>query len=139
MPTCNLSKTIHNIWLQQFGKKGTSFFATTFDDYMQTFKESLLYYVFLQGGASRTSLDKNELRLHRANQSRDLIKIVATISKYTSSFSLSVRILHLEGEEVFGSAKHKANLPRGLEIDSHRHDQVNFSHLKVANAIAPIN
>jgi hypothetical protein len=54
-----------------------------------------------------------------ANQSRDLIQIVATIVEYTSSFSLSARISHLEGEEVFGSAKHKAKLRLGLDVDSH--------------------
>jgi hypothetical protein len=46
---------------------------------------------------------------------------------------------HLEGEEVFGSTKCKANLPFGLEANSHRHDQVNFSHPKVANTLVPIN
>jgi hypothetical protein len=66
MPTCNLSKTIHNIWLQQFGNMGTCLFATTSDDYVQTFKQSSLYYAFLQQGAFGTNLDKNELCLHRA-------------------------------------------------------------------------
>jgi hypothetical protein len=43
-----------------------------------------------------TSLDKNELRLCRASQYRDQVQIVATIAKYTSSFGLFIRILHLE-------------------------------------------
>jgi hypothetical protein len=34
IPTYNLFETIHNIWLQQFGKRGTYFFATTSNDYM---------------------------------------------------------------------------------------------------------
>ncbi len=83
-----------------------------FDDYVRTFKQSSLYYDFLQGGASRIGLDKNEVHLHMANQYRDLIQIIVTIAKYTSSFNLSTRISHLEGE-VFGSAKHKADLPLG--------------------------
>jgi hypothetical protein len=67
MSTCNLSEIVHNIWLRQSWKRGTCFFAATFNDYMQTFKQSSLYYAFLQGGASKTGLDKNELQLHRAN------------------------------------------------------------------------
>jgi hypothetical protein len=45
----------------------------------------------------------------------------------------------LEGEEMFGSAKHKANLPFGLEADSHWHDQVKISCPKVVNATTLIN
>ncbi len=40
---------------------------------------------------------------------------------------------------MFGLAKCKANLPLGLEVDSHQHDQMNFSHPKVANATTLIN
>jgi hypothetical protein len=67
-------------------------------------------------------LDKNELRLHKANQFGDSIKIDVAIIEYTSSFGLSTIIPHLEGEEVFRSVKHKANLAPKLEADSHRHD-----------------
>jgi hypothetical protein len=34
MSTCNLFETVHNIWLQKSWKRGTCFFAATFDDYM---------------------------------------------------------------------------------------------------------
>jgi hypothetical protein len=57
---------------------------------------------------------------------------------YTSSSNLSIRALHLEGEEVFRLAKCKVDLPFGLEADSHRHYHVSFFNLKVANGI-PIN
>jgi hypothetical protein len=50
MPTCNLSTIVHNIWLQQSNNRGACLFATTFDNYVQPFKQSSLYYVFLQGG-----------------------------------------------------------------------------------------
>ncbi len=97
-----------------------------------------MYYAFLQGGASRISLNKNELCLCRANQSRDLVKIAIVVAKYTSSSTLSIRIPHLEREEVFGSTIHKANLPPRLEADSHSHDRMNFFLLKVAITIARI-
>ena len=38
---------------------------------------------------------------------------------------------HLEGEEVFGSQKRKADMPLGYEQDSHRPDKVNFSRPRV--------
>jgi hypothetical protein len=65
--------------------------------------------------------------------------IVVVVAKYTSSFGLFARIPHLKGAEMFGSTKCKTYLPPRLEADSHRHDRVNFFHLKVANAITPIN
>jgi len=45
----------------------------------------------------------------------------------------------LEGEEVFGSAKCKVNLPPGSKVYSHLHGQVNFPRPKVANPTTPIN
>ncbi len=79
------------------------------------------------------------MHLRKANQLRELIQIVVTFANYTSSSSLFTTILHLEGEEVFGVAKCKANLPLGLEANSHWHDRMNFFCLKVANVMAPIN
>ncbi len=40
---------------------------------------------------------------------------------------------------MFRSVKCKVDLPPGLEADSHRHDRVNFSCPKVANATTLIN
>jgi hypothetical protein len=34
MPTCNLAKIVHNIWLEQSGKHGTCLFITTFNNYV---------------------------------------------------------------------------------------------------------
>jgi hypothetical protein len=45
----------------------------------------------------------------------------------------------LEGEEMFGLNKHKANLPHGSKANSHWHGRVNFSHPKVASATTLIN
>ncbi len=60
-------KQVHNIWHQQSSNKGTCIFATMYDNYVQTFMQSSLYYVFLQEGASGTNPNKNGLHLHRAN------------------------------------------------------------------------
>jgi hypothetical protein len=34
MPACNLLETVHNIWLQQLGKRGVCLYITTSDDYV---------------------------------------------------------------------------------------------------------
>jgi len=38
MPTCNLSELVHNVWLQQFSKRGAYLYVMTLDDYVQAFK-----------------------------------------------------------------------------------------------------
>jgi hypothetical protein len=112
MSACNLSKIIRNIWLQQYRKKGICLFVAMSYDYMQTFRQSSLYYAFLQGGASKIGSNKNELRLHKSSWSRDPVQIVGA-SKYTSSYGFSIKLPYLEGEEVFGLAKSKVDLPLG--------------------------
>jgi hypothetical protein len=42
----------------------------------------------------------------------------------------------MEGEEIFGSCKWKANLVLGSKGDSHRHDCVNFFHPHLNHIIA---
>jgi hypothetical protein len=96
MLTCNLSETIHNIWMQQSGNGGICLFNATFDNYVRTFRWSSMYHAFLQGGAFGTNPD--ELHLCRANQSRDPVQIAIAVAKYISSFGISVKIPHLEGE-----------------------------------------
>jgi hypothetical protein len=53
------------------------------------------------------------------------------IAKDTNGSSFTTKIPHLEGQEVFGSTKQRANIAPRSEGDSHRHDCVNFSWLKV--------
>jgi hypothetical protein len=102
--------------------------------------QSSLYYAFLQAkGAFEIGPDKNELCLHKASQFGDLVQIVVVVTKYTSSFNISAKIPHLEGEKMFGSVKCKTNLPPKLKANSHRHDRVNFFYPKVANTMALIN
>jgi len=56
--------------------------------------------------------------------------IVVTNYKFGSSFTNC--LLHLEGEEVFGSAKQPANsCPLGTNIDSHHPNRANFFHPQV--------
>ena len=50
---------------------------------------------------------------------------------------LNTRVLHLEGEKMFGSAKRKLDLPPGDESDSHRHDRINYSVPKLSKRASP--
>jgi hypothetical protein len=78
----------------------------------------------------------NELFLCRATQSRYLKQLANAILKYSPQLTCTIRIAHMEGEEFFGFCKQKANLAPKLEGDSHKHDHVNFSHLRVNRIIA---
>jgi hypothetical protein len=49
-----------------------------------------------------------------------------TITKFTNGSSFTIKIPHLEGQEVFGSTKWRANIAQWLKCDSHMHDHVNF-------------
>jgi hypothetical protein len=127
MPTCNLSKTIHNIWLQQSKKSVGCLFIATSNDYVRAFRQSASYKVYLNGGRCRKSLVKDELRLQQVSQSSDLSQMANVIVIYTSGFSFIVKTPHLEGQEIFGSIKWKANIDPRSEGDSHMHDCENFS------------
>ncbi len=59
--------TIHNIWLQQFGKNVKCLFTTTFDDYVKVFKQSASYNVYLNGGRCGEGPIRDELELWQVN------------------------------------------------------------------------
>jgi len=61
MLTYNLLKMIHNIWLQRSKKRGAYLYVMMLNDYMQTFKQFALFYVFLHGGHFRIGMDMDEL------------------------------------------------------------------------------
>ena len=35
MPSCNLSETVHNKWLQQSGNRGSDLYVATVDDFVR--------------------------------------------------------------------------------------------------------
>jgi hypothetical protein len=54
-----------------------------------------------------------------------------TVAKYTSKSSFTTKTPHLEGQEVFGSMKQRADITLGLRRDSHKHDCVNIFQPKI--------
>jgi hypothetical protein len=65
MPTCNPLKTMHNVWLQQSGKRRACLYGVTSDDYVRTFKNLTLNSHFKQGGQLDQGFHKSELLLHK--------------------------------------------------------------------------
>jgi hypothetical protein len=131
MPSCNLSETAHNKWLQQSGNRGNDLFAATCDDKIRAVMQMTNYRAYLKGKASGTGPSKQELKLRAARRSGDPKKIEEALSQLPGVEVATTRIPHLEGEEIFGSTKRKLDLPPGDDGDSHRPDKVNFSQPRV--------
>jgi hypothetical protein len=131
MPSCNLSETAYNKWLQQSGNRVNDLFATTCDDKIRAVMQMTNYRAYFKGKASGTGLTKQELKLRAARRSGDPKKIEEALSQLPGVEVATTRIPHLEGEEIFGSTKRKLDLPPGDDGDSHRLDKVNFSQPRV--------
>ena len=61
MPFCNLAKTVHNRWLQQFGNTMTCLYEATVDDLVCAFMQITSYQFWLKGGKGEKGPDKSEL------------------------------------------------------------------------------
>jgi hypothetical protein len=72
---------------------------------MQTFEQSTLHYAFLRDGRLGIGPYRDKLRLHRVSQSSDPLQMANVVTILTLGFSYTSKILHLEGEEVFGFVK----------------------------------
>ena len=137
MPTCNLSETMHNKWLQASGNKMVDLYSATVDDYSRAALQSSRYFNFLKGGRSGTRPSTSVLKLRLASQISNPSKIAKLVDDASDVVGVNTRISHLEGERVFGSAKRKLDLPPGDETDSHRHDCVNYSVPKLSKKGSP--
>jgi hypothetical protein len=131
MPSCNLSETAHNKWLQQSGNRGNDLFVATCNDKIGAVMQMTNYRAYLKGKASGTGPSKQELKLRAARRSGDPKKIEEALSKLPGVEVATTQIPHLEGEEIFGNTKRKLDLPPGDDGDSHRPDKVNFSQPRV--------
>jgi len=127
MPFCNLSKTVHNKWLQMLGKCRNNLFDATYDDNIHAWMQMTNYHAHLRGHAFGTGPSKGELKLRVARRSRCSKKIAKVLNALLGAKGVGTRVLHLEGEEIFGSMKRKFDIPTGDAEDSHRLDKFNFS------------
>jgi len=85
---------VHNIQLQQLRKKGASLYGATINDYVWTFKQMKLYYLFKKGGQFGQGLDRSELFLHKATQYGDLTHIVDAVWKYAPHSTFTTIVTH---------------------------------------------
>ena len=137
VPTCNLSKTVHNKWQQASGGKISDLYQATLDDYARAALQSLFYFNYLRGGPSGTGPSRSELQLRLAARNGNNRRVVKLMKEVTTVAGVNTRIPHLEGDTIFGSTKRKLNLPPGDDSDSHYHDRVNFSLPKLGKGMSP--
>jgi hypothetical protein len=81
MPSCNLSETTHNKWLQQSGNHSNDLFAATCDNKIGAVMQMTNYRAYLKGKASGTGPSKQELKLRAAKRSGDPKKIEEALSQ----------------------------------------------------------
>jgi hypothetical protein len=84
------------------------------------------YRTYLKGNLSRTRSLRQELKLRAAKHSGDPKKIVDALNQLPGVEGVTIRMSHLEGNEVFGNTKRKLDLPLGDDGSSHRPKKVNF-------------
>jgi hypothetical protein len=95
IPTCNLTKIMHNI-VATIGKMWHLLYTTTFNDYVWAFKQySTLYQCYLPSGPFGHGPHKNELLLTKAHMLGNLAKLVATIANYTLRSSFTTQMFHV--------------------------------------------
>ena len=105
-------------------------YEATIDDYCRSAMQSIQYQNFLKGNLGGTSPDKSVLKLRDAWRFGDPAKMAKAMNVVSEEARLKSRVPHLEGENIFGSVK-KLDLPPGDDSDSHQHDCVNFTILKL--------
>ena len=131
LPSCNLSETMHNKWLQMSGKRGNNLFDATCDDSIRAWMQMTNYRAYLKGYASGSGPLKGELRLRTTRRSGDPKKIAQALNTLPEVEGVGTKVPHLEGEETFGSTKRKLDVPIRDAGDSHRPDKINFSQPRV--------
>ena len=137
LPSCNLSETVYNKWLQMSGKRGNNLFDATCDDSIRAWMQMTNYRAYLKGYTSESGPSKGELRLRATRRSGDPKKIAEALNTLPGAMGVGTRIPHLEGEETFGSTKRKLDVPIGDAGDSHRPDKINFSQPRMRTRSTP--
>ena len=69
------------------------------------------YDAFLNGHKSATGPSKDELLLKFAKEFGNISSIIKTMNNMLGASKLCLQVPHLEGERIFGFAKHKLDLP----------------------------
>jgi hypothetical protein len=114
MPSCNLAEKKHNAWLQESGNWGNDLYVANVNDFVRALIQVSMYYQFFKGEYIRTGPEKEELMLriaqHSALRSGNPKALNVAKAKMPGTKEFCTREPHFEGEEVFGSQKHKADI-----------------------------
>ena len=135
MPSYNLAETIYNKWLHPSSNQGNDLYVATVDDFVRALIQVSMYYQYLKGEHLRICSRKEELILwivqHLALRFGNPKALNIAMTKMPRIEEFCTWNPYIEGEEVFGSQKCKADIPLGFEYKSHRPDQVNFSRPRI--------
>jgi hypothetical protein len=135
MPSCNLAETKHNAWLHESGNRGNDLYVASVDDFVRALIQVSRYYQFLKGDYAGTSPGKEELMLRvvqrSALRSGNPKALNVATAKMPGAEEFCTREPYFEGEEVFGSQKHKVDISLESEHESHKPDRVNFSRPRI--------
>jgi len=77
------------------------------------------YRAYLRGHTCGSGPSKEVLKLRAARRSGDPKKIAEALNTLPGLEGVGTRVLHLEGEEIFGSTKRKLDVPISDAGDSH--------------------
>jgi hypothetical protein len=143
MPSYNLAESMHHKWNQQSGNRGSDLYIATIDDFIQALMQVVRYYQYQKGDRAGTGPGKEELQLCAAQctakRTGDPKVLNVAMAKLLGAELFCTRAPRMAGEEVFGSQKHKADVPLGFEGESHRPDKVNFSRPRIATRSSRAN
>ena len=105
VPSCNLSKIVHNKWLQASGNKMIDVYHAIVEDFARAALQSFSYFNYLCGGPSGTRPSKSELELCLASRKDNSKCVMELLEEVAVEVGLNTRVPHLEGETIFGTAK----------------------------------
>ena len=89
MPTCNLSETVHNNWLQASGNRMVDLYSAAVDDYNRAALQSTRYYLFFKGGRSRTGPTASDLKLRLTSRSGNPSRVAKLVDELSDDAELN--------------------------------------------------
>ena len=80
IPSCNLSETVHNKWLQMSRNRRNNLFDATSNDSICAWMQMTNYRAYLKGHSCGSGSSKGELKLRAARRSGDPKKLAKALN-----------------------------------------------------------
>ena len=87
----------------------------------------LFYFNYLQTGPNGSGPTKFKSELHLSSRNDNSKQVIKLVNEVALEAGLNIRVLHLEGETIFGSTKQKLDILPRKDSNSHCHDCMNYS------------